>query len=754
MATDSKIEKIYREIDSIRVDYFSAKTMATEFAGLVLLRLFDRDESSRQSICHLNDAPYHLILPERYLWQNWVATANDKQFNSLLSEFQFAIRMMVTRSENFVFSLMSHLDETLGLFQRAPQGCLKLAQAINWLPFETLQDFFSIRLVLDYIIENDRSEVVVKKNPPIDCITADDGIAMAEYYFEQQAEEAYRREEMGEVRWQLEQQRLQVSHRNSLQKLDETFTPPEISSWMVAVAKPELGERIYDPCFGSGRLLTDSFDYLKNASVVDEASNLMPTATRFFGNEISTMPYLIGSIRFILTGMNDFQVTICDSLQGDRKSTKPGDFDLCLADFPSHLEINRERFDFSQLPFQTESKAGLFLQHSLLKLRPGGRAVVSVPTSLLTAMDQASYELRRWLVEENSVDFILSIPKQGFLEYRSNATSLMRIRRGKPTQSITYVDTAAIIGSQGHSSGFGILKVLFESMERGKISDRNDRMSWELTAENIQSLNYDLSPVFRNQSQLAPNLNSHSPKINGMKLPKFCVELDSPKLIKNEFAGRHAKKSSDVTGMTKVECFAPPAFEDDSVALSRLFGDWNSFSSVIRRVLEHRIKQITIVSNGLTNLVNNSLTFLPDSPEYCFNNFTQILDEALDVIWSHELPHDKIFPKDIVSDWGKPPYSSTVPIRDMKESNDWRLPEHRIGRLMFFQYLTGSSNGFSSKSKFFKKDVYVLLNAINHARNRAAHSDGQTVHAGTAVAILLVCIELLACLARDLEQKE
>lgn len=57
---------------------------------------------------------------------------------------------------------------------------------------------------------------------------------------------------------------------------------------------------------------------------------------------------------------------------------------------------------------------------------------------------------------------------------------------------------------------------------------------------------------------------------------------------------------------------------------------------------------------------------------------------------------------------------------------------------------------FEPKSKSVSKDTYVLLNAIHQFRNRSEHAEGQLIHAGVAVSALLLCIELLSCLEREL----
>ena len=69
------------------------------------------------------------------------------------------------------------------------------------------------------------------------------------------------------------------------------------------------------------------------------------------------------------------------------------------------------------------------------------------------------------------------------------------------------------------------------------------------------------------------------------------------------------------------------------------------------------------------------------------------------------------------------------------------------------QLLTGSTKDFESKAKAVSKDSYVLLNAIHCFRNRNQHGEGQEIHLGVAVAAIMTCLELLACLERELRDE-
>lgn len=188
----------------------------------------------------------------------------------------------------------------------------------------------------------------------------------------------------------------------------------------------------------------------------------------------------------------------------------------------------------------------------------------------------------------------------------------------------------------------------------------------------------------------------------------------------------------------------------DTSTLDRMFGTWDAYRTEIRTILELRIKQIRTVNARLHRLVTRCLDDIPDYPNDCLNNLTSIEEIALDTVWQHEFGSDATVPKSVISHWTQSPRDTDNIIKPMMDADDWRLPRDRFKQLALLQRLTGSKVNFDAQAKSVSKDTYVLLNAIHQFRNRTEHADGQSIHAGVAVSALLLCIELLSCLEREL----
>ena len=89
-------------------------------------------------------------------------------------------------------------------------------------------------------------------------------------------------------------------------------------------------------------------------------------------------------------------------------------------------------------------------------------------------------------------------------------------------------------------------------------------------------------------------------------------------------------------------------------------------------------------------------------------------------------------------------------IDNMIQSNCWYVPTDPLDQIRLMGLLTGSRRNFDSKAKATSKDTYVFIDVVHNFPNRAQHPDGQSIHLGVAVAAIMTCLELLACLEREM----
>jgi len=104
----------------------------------------------------------------------------------------------------------------------------------------------------------------------------------------------------------------------------EFYTQRHIIRAMVEVVKPKVGDRVYDPCFGTGGFLGEAADFMTDAKRNQAAKNLSGKDLKklqtgsFFGLEIQPLTHLLGTMNMILHGIhgaslatNEFSSTFC-----------------------------------------------------------------------------------------------------------------------------------------------------------------------------------------------------------------------------------------------------------------------------------------------------------------------------------------------------------------------------------------------------------------------------------------------------------
>lgn len=189
--------------------------------------------------------------------------------------------------------------------------------------------------------------------------------------------------------------------------------------------------------------------------------------------------------------------------------------------------------------------------------------------------------------------------------------------------------------------------------------------------------------------------------------------------------------------------------------LGRLFGEWADYRRNIRGILERRIAQIDRFDERLIHMVERAIEEIPNHPGICLGNLSHIEDRAFDLIWERELDRERVLPQEAVNYWTVAPRISHRFVKSRMEADDWTMPEERSEQLAALQYLTGSHYDFKkATARYVSKDVYVLMNALHCFRNRSQHSGGQVIGLEIAISGVMLCTELVACLARDLNRRE
>ena len=221
----------------------------------------------------------------------------------------------------------------------------------------------------------------------------------------------------------------------------EFYSQRHLVRAMVQVVRPRIGERVYDPCFGTAGFLGEAAEYIRASASLSGAQHDRLQDETFYGVELKPLTYLLGAMNMILHGIEGANLELANTLElhGDNVP-EAARYQVILSNPPYGGKLAQQL----QKGFRIRSAATecLFLQHIMANLARGGRAGVIVPEGVLFrgGPDQ---KVRKELLERFRVHSILSLPAGCFLPYTGVKTNVLffdRDRNGGATESVWYYE--------------------------------------------------------------------------------------------------------------------------------------------------------------------------------------------------------------------------------------------------------------------------------------------------------------------------
>lgn len=436
-------------------------------AALLFLRWADFQEAELEAIAAFDDIAYESVLPPSLHWRTWHHMRPKELQFFLKQRLPEALDGLNNSRHNSLATQLHRMVSPLQRLSRLPTSIL--VNLVQWLAVQSFETPHARRQLLDTfdsILQSSKD-----KHP-------------------------------GEFR-----------------------TPSHVVKLMVALAAPARGESIYDPCFGSAGLLTSAIDY---ASQNSEQGTVRydQTGMRISGIELNESAYIIGLIRLVLAGCDDPQLEHGNSLlRSPLTNPNKEGFDVVLANPPWGWTARMdERYGLELYPVKTKDGTSLFIQHALTNLRPNGRSVIAVPNGILFR-GGVEKRLREWLINNHTVEAVISLPETAFWPSTAVKSSLLVLRRGGPTSQIRMVDAGLFFqkgkGRQPATISENHIHDLVEKIRDVKPSEH----CWDIDAEILGETDYDLTPRRRDQSGLLDILNSLGPSVKIERLKDCCREI-------------------------------------------------------------------------------------------------------------------------------------------------------------------------------------------------------------------------------------
>ena len=272
----------------------------------------------------------------------------------------------------------------------------------------------------------------------------------------------------------------------------EYYTPRPLIRAMIQVAKPKIGETVYDGAVGSAGFLCEAYEYMRpNAKSTKDLEALQKRT--FKGVEKKSLAYVIAIMNMILHGIDAPNIVHDNSLGRSLSDIQPRDqVDVILANPPFG---GAERREIQQnFPIRTGETAYLFLQHFMKMLKPGGRAAVVVKNTVMSNGDAAA--LRKELISTCNLHTVLDCP-QGTFQGAGVKTVVLFFEKGAPTRDIWLYQL-----DPGRSLGktTALTDSDFEEFIRLQATRATSDKSWVVKVADLDEATLDMSVTNPNRS--------------------------------------------------------------------------------------------------------------------------------------------------------------------------------------------------------------------------------------------------------------
>jgi len=230
-------------------------------------------------------------------------------------------------------------------------------------------------------------------------------------------------------------------------KAGEFFTPRAVVALLVKILDPQPGESVYDPACGSGGMLVETINEVREAG--GDTRTL-----RLYGQEVNLTTAAIARMNLFLHDLEDFRIVRGDTLRDPRFLSRSGlrTFDVVVANPPFSLKnwgADTWTSDPYGRAFCGVPPAGTadlaWVQHMVTSMNPDtGRVGVVMPHGVLFRAG-TERTIRQCLIEQNRLEAVIGLPPNLF--YSTSIPACLLIFRATNSSrrdgSVLFVDGSA-----------------------------------------------------------------------------------------------------------------------------------------------------------------------------------------------------------------------------------------------------------------------------------------------------------------------
>jgi len=176
-------------------------------------------------------------------------------------------------------------------------------------------------------------------------------------------------------------------------------------------------------------MLIECFKYVSERIKLD-LENLKILRKSFYGNEITNVAR-ITKMNMILFGDGHNNIQRRDAFQFPVNE----EYDLVITNIP----FGFDDIDWGHL-YPLNSKYGdcLAIQHCLKACKENGRVTLIMPEGFFTQKIKKYQDTKKWIIENFSIQAIVSLPKGIFLPYTGSKSSVIIIEKKRKTKDYSY----------------------------------------------------------------------------------------------------------------------------------------------------------------------------------------------------------------------------------------------------------------------------------------------------------------------------
>ena len=221
-------------------------------------------------------------------------------------------------------------------------------------------------------------------------------------------------------------------------------TPRHIIDFMVSVVQPRKNETILDPACGTAGFLISAYKHILKENTKKTPGDLLTPDERkrllsnFKGYDISPDMVRLSLVNLYLHGFVQPQIFEYDTLTSEDRWNEYADVILANPPFMSPKGGIKPHKRFS---VQSNRSEVLFVDYMAEHLSPTGRAGIIVPEGIIFQSANAYKQLRKYLVDNEYLWAVVSLPAGIFNPYSGVKTSILLLDKtiARKTDQILFV---------------------------------------------------------------------------------------------------------------------------------------------------------------------------------------------------------------------------------------------------------------------------------------------------------------------------